>query len=129
MHTPDVERIAQALVENCRNDNARDNIDAFYADDAVSVEPSAQPGDEREKKGIAAIHGKHDFWEQAMEPLENVVEGPFYDGSGRFSVIFRFKVKERASGVVIAMDEVALYTVKDGKIVREEFFYGLQPPS
>ncbi len=26
-------------------------------------------------------------------------------------------------GVPIAMDEICVYTVKDGKIVREDFFY------
>ena len=32
-------------------------------------------------------------------------------------------VTQRESGNRIKMDEVALYTVKDGKIVEERFFY------
>ncbi|MEM0927900.1 MAG: nuclear transport factor 2 family protein [Pseudomonadota bacterium] len=128
-HNADVERIAEALVANCREGKERDNLDAFYAEDAVSVEAMAPPGEDREKKGRAAIHAKHDWWEGAMEPLESSLQGPFYDGGGRFSVIFALKVKERASGNVVDMQEVALYTVEGGKIVREEFFYDLTPPS
>ncbi|MEO1658629.1 MAG: nuclear transport factor 2 family protein [Pseudomonadota bacterium] len=128
-HDATVEKIAEGLVANCRVGKDRDNIDAFYAEDAVSIEAMAQPGDDREKKGRAAIHAKHDWWEGAMESLDGLVDGPFYDGSGRFSVIFRFRVKEKESGNIIDMQEVALYTVEGGKIVREEFFYDLTPPS
>ncbi|MEM6912680.1 MAG: SnoaL-like domain-containing protein [Pseudomonadota bacterium] len=129
MHSVDVERIAEAFLANCRAGKDRDNLDAFYADDAVSVEAMAPPGQAREKKGLVAIHGKHDFWHHAMEELESSAEGPFYDGSGRFSVIFKAQAKDRATGEVIDLHEVAVYTVEDGKIVREEFFYGFPPSS
>lgn len=45
-------------------------------------------------------------------------------GDDRFAVIFDISVKHKESGEVSDMKEVALYTVGDGKIVREEFFYG-----
>ena len=44
-------------------------------------------------------------------------------GDDRFAVIFRSKVKETETGKVSDMEEVGIYTVADGKIVREEFFY------
>jgi ketosteroid isomerase-like protein len=33
-------------------------------------------------------------------------------------------VKVKATGQIMEMDEHALYTVRDGKIVEEKFFYG-----
>ncbi|MEO1041076.1 MAG: SnoaL-like domain-containing protein [Pseudomonadota bacterium] len=128
-HSADVERIAEALVANCRAGRDRDNINAFYADDAVSVEAIAPPGGEREKKGISAIHGKHDFWQDTMEELESSAEGPFYDGAGRFSVIFKAQARDRTSEEIIDLHEVAVYTVEGGKIVREEFFYAFPSSS
>ena len=124
----ELKQIADTLVANCRAGKDRDNLDALYADDAVSVEAMVQPGDDIEKRGLKALHAKHDWWEAQMEPVESKVMGPFYNGPDRFAVIFDFTVKEKASGNVIAMQEVALYHVDHGKIVREEFFYELQPP-
>jgi len=50
------------------------------------------------------------------------VAGP-WPHDDRFIVGFRFDVTMKANGHRFTMEEMALYTVKDGKIVREEFFY------
>ncbi|MBC7975998.1 MAG: nuclear transport factor 2 family protein, partial [Myxococcales bacterium] len=48
-----------------------------------------------------------------------------YPNGDRFAVRFNYDVTHKPSSKRIQMDEVALYTVKDGKIVREEFFYAM----
>ena len=48
--------------------------------------------------------------------------GP-YVGEDEFAVHYDYDVTNRPSGQRIQMTEMALYTVKDGKIVREQFFY------
>ena len=44
-------------------------------------------------------------------------------GQDEFAVRYDFDVTNRPSGQRFQMTEMALYTVRDGKIVRERFFY------
>ncbi|MEM9810773.1 MAG: nuclear transport factor 2 family protein [Pseudomonadota bacterium] len=127
MPSPEFQQLAKDFVAHCREGQEREGLKIFYAEDAVSVEAMAPPGEDREKHGLAAIEGKHDWWESAMEVIEGSVEGPFFNAPDVFAVYFTLKAKEKASGNVMDMQEVGLYHVKDGKIVREEFFYGLEP--
>ena len=127
----DLKRIATTLVMNCRNGDDARNLEDLYAEDAVSVEAFAMPGDDPVRRGRDQIRAKHDWWNANMEiepdsPTgEAMAEGPFYHGNDRFSVIFRLKARDRNSGQVMDMVETATYHVADGKIVREEFFYGV----
>ena len=43
----------------------------------------------------------------------------------RFAVFFRFDLTNKPSQQRLAMEEVGLFTVENGKIVREEFFYSV----
>ena len=116
--------IAQELVAGCRENRARANLDKLYAPDAVSVE-AADMGQGREVSGVEAIKAKHDWWENAMEYLGGDIKGPMPHGEDRFAVIFQVKAREKATGKVSDMEEVGIYTVADGKITREEFFYAM----
>ena len=114
--------IAQELVAGCREDRTRANLDVLYADDAVSVEPEDM-GQGREARGLDAIKAKHDWWESSMEMLDGDIIGPMMHGEDRFAVIFRLKVREKATGSVSEMEEVGVYHLSGGKITREEFYY------
>jgi ketosteroid isomerase-like protein len=114
--------IANELVAGCREDRTRANLDLLYAADAVSVE-AADMGGGRETHGLAGIHGKHDWWDGAFITHGLTVEGPFVHGDDRFAVIFGMDTEDRKTGERSQGREVAVYHVKDGKIVREEFFY------
>jgi ketosteroid isomerase-like protein len=114
--------IADELVAGCRENRTRENLDKLYAPDAVSVEPSDMGG-ERDSVGLAAIHGKHDWWEANFDVLDLKVEGPFLHGDDRFAVIFEMETVNKVSSERGRAREVGIYHVKDGKIVREEFFY------
>lgn len=116
------DEIAQELVAGCREGRAEENLEKLYAPDAVSVE-AMDNGNGRSVQGVAAIRGKHDWWAENFEVLEGTTSDPMPDGAGRFAVIFKMKAKHIPSGEVSDMEEVALYTVTDGKISREEFFY------
>ena len=118
----ELKAIAEELVAGCREGRARENLERLYAPDAVSVE-AADMGNGREATGLDAIRGKHDWWEGAMEVLDSEVVGPMMHGDDRFAVIFRMTAREKASGEVSDMQEVAVYSVAGGKIVREEFYY------
>jgi ketosteroid isomerase-like protein len=50
---------------------------------------------------------------------EAVVAGQF------FSLVMVLDITPKAGGPSFTMEEICLYEVRDGKIVREQFFYPL----
>jgi hypothetical protein len=50
--------------------------------------------------------------------------GP-YPHDNRFAVRFVYDITQKATSNRITMDEVGLFTVDNGKITREEFFYSM----
>ena len=115
--------IADELVAGCREGREAENLEKLYAADAVSIEGADPMGMGREAQGTAAIKGKHDWWNSAFEVLEADVSDPYPHGDDKFAVRFTLKAKSKDNGEVSDMDEIAIYHVADGKIVREEFFY------
>ena len=80
------------------------------------------PGGSRETSGLEAVIGRSAWWVAEQEVHSAKVEGPMVAGS-HFCVRFTLDVTAKSSGNRMAMDELAIYQVKDGKVVREEFFY------
>lgn len=119
----DLKEMAEALVAACREGREAELLDTLYAADVVSVE-AADQGNGRETVGLDGVRGKHAWWEQTFEVLSADVQGPFLHGDDRFAVIFDVEAKARETGAVSAMKEVAVYHVAEGRITREEFFYG-----
>ena len=95
----------------------------YWADGVVSVEPGGPPGMDRVARGKPAVEAKSQWWADNHETQNVEIEGP-YINDDQFTCRFKMKVKVKASGQIMDMDEHALYTVKDGKIVEEKFFYG-----
>ncbi len=120
-----LKEIADELVAGCREGREAENLAKLYAPDAVSVEAADPMGMGREAHGIEAIKGKHEWWENAFEVLEGNVSDPYPHGDDRFGVRFSLKTKNKETGDISEMDELAVYHVEDGKIVREEFFYAM----
>lgn len=114
--------IADQLVEGCRTGGEYANLTALYDRDAVSVEPADYSGTGRETVGLEGIRGKHAWWAETFETHGTQVQGPFVHGDDRFAVIFGIDATNRQTGERVQMQEVAVYHVADGKIVREEFF-------
>lgn len=115
---------AQKLVDYCNASREADALNELYAQDAVSAEAQPMPGaDSPETKGLDGIRGKHDWWYGAHEVHASYCEGPYLHGDDRFSVKFYMDVTNKESGQRMKMSEIGEYTVKNGKIVREEFFY------
>lgn len=117
----DLKEIATELVAGCREGRETANLDKLYAPDAVSVEPM---GEDRETRGRDGIHGKHQWWKENFVVHDARVDGPFPGGESQFAVVFWMDAENKQTGERHEMSEVALYTVADGQITREEFFYG-----
>jgi hypothetical protein len=117
--------VGKKLVELCNQGKNDEAIEALYSHDIVSVEAGAPPGESAEKRGIEAIRGKSKWWFDNHIVHSAKSEGPFPNGD-RFAVRFTYDITAKhMNNLRLVMDEVGLFTVKDGKIVREEFFYSM----
>jgi ketosteroid isomerase-like protein len=119
--------ISDQLVALCRAGRNVEAVETLMSADIVSVEARGDETMPATMTGLEAIRGKNVWWvaNHAIHSAE--VKGPFPNGD-RFSVIFNFVVSPKMgamAGKKVRMEEVALYTVSDGKIVREEFFYDM----
>lgn len=114
--------IANKMIALCRAGKNLEALDTLFADDVVSVEAGAPPGKNREANGLAAVKGKGEWWVANHEVHSALITGP-WPHDDRFIVGFKYDVTNKPSGTRMMMDEVGLYTVRNGKIVREEFFY------
>lgn len=118
--------VANALVAGCREGRERENLEKLYAADCVSAE-AFDNGNGREVQGIPAIMAKHDWFEGEMDVLDMKVSDPMPHGEDRFAVTFEMMGRDKKSGAEYPMNEIAIYTVTNGKISREEFFYAPPP--
>ena len=116
--------VAEELVALCRAGRNDDAIKKFYSDRILSIEPVGSPEMPAELRGIDAVQGKNDWWTANNEVHSAEVNGPFI-GDDQFAVQYTWDVTFKPTGQRIKNTEVALYTVKDGKIVQEQFFYHL----
>ena len=114
--------IAKKYVELCQAHKHDECLDALFAKDAVSVEAGAPPGMERQASGVDAIRAKGKWWVENHEVHKADIAGP-YPHDDRFAVRFTYDVTNKPSGKRFVMDEIGLFTVVNGKIAREEFFY------
>jgi SnoaL-like protein len=108
------------VVELTRQQAWHEAVDELYDKDIVSVEAEGMGGQSPEKRGIEAIHGKAEWWINTMEVHSFEVTGPFV-AHDRFVVKYDVDVTDKNSKNRFQLCEVGVYTVKNGKIVREEF--------
>jgi hypothetical protein len=115
-----VQTVARKFVDLCRQGKNFDVMNTLYAPDIVSVE-----GDGRETAGQAAVIKKSADWVSDKAFNGETVAGPFYNGANpdQFVVYFTLDITPKATGQRITREEVAVYTVKNDKITREQFFY------
>jgi hypothetical protein len=117
--------IGQKLVALCQQGKEEEATNTLYSPKIVSIEAQGQPNMPARQEGIEAIRGKGKWWVENHTIHSRKAEGPWPHGD-RFIVRFTYDVTAKAgpfAGKRMTLDEAALYTVKDGKIVQEEFFY------
>ena len=123
--SPSTSEVGKKLVELCNQGKSREAIETLYSPSIVSIEAQAMPPMPARMEGIAAVKGKAEWWEKNHEVHKGEAKGPWPHGD-RFIVHFNYDVTAKAgpmAGKRFKMEEAALYTVKNGKVVQEEFFY------
>ena len=119
--------VGRKLVDLCRKGKNVEAVNTLYAPDVVSVEVRGDAAMPARMQGIDAIRKKNQWWIDNHTIHSASTDGPYPHGD-RFIVRFKYEVTARAgpmAGKRMKLDEAALYTVKDGKIVQEEFFYDM----
>src|SRR5712664_2626763 len=114
------EEVAKKIMELVRKQAWYEALDTLYDDNIVSVEAYSADGSSPETRGKEGVRGKIDWWVNAMEVHSFDASKPFV-GHDRFVVQYDADVTDKKSKERRKLSEVGVYTVKDGKIVREEF--------
>jgi hypothetical protein len=114
------EQVGQKVVELVRKQAWHEALDTLYDKDIVSVEARTMDGSSPETRGIKGVREKVDWWLENMQVHSFQANGPFV-AHDRFVVQFDADVTDKNSKARRQLSEVGVYTVKNGKIVREEF--------
>lgn len=116
--------IGKEIAALCKQGKHQEAIDRFYSPEIVSIEACSMPGMDRTMKGIQAIKGKNQWWVENHTIHGGSVDGP-YPHDDRFILHFKYDVTPKQTGKRITLDEVGLYSVQNGKVAKEEFFYSM----
>lgn len=95
--------------------------DELFAANALSIEPHDSPG-LRSVEGMPAIKQKGKQFGEMVEEMHGGYTTAPVVGGNFFSVGMGMDCTMKGMGRQ-KMDEIAVYKVKDGKIVSEQFFY------
>ena len=112
--------VANALVEKCRIGQNIAAINELYADHIVSVEPEYSQAPLT--TGLDAVRKKSELWYEMVEEIHSGEVSDALVAGNHFSCTMIMDITMKGMGR-FTMEEVCVYEVKDGKIVREEFFY------
>jgi hypothetical protein len=115
-----IKDIATDLIALCNAGAFLEAGDKYWADDVISLEPM---GPMSETRGKAAVRGKGEWFAANHEMHSFIATGPFIHGD-QFAAHLVADMTFKGTGERRTMDEIALYTVKDGKIVEERFLFG-----
>lgn len=114
-----IQEIANRLVELCRSGQHDKAYTELFSQDAVAIEAQ---GEVKETKGLDALIAKAAGFQEMIEEYHGgsvsdpVIAGNFFSLSMSLDVTYKGQGRSN-------MEEICLYEVKDGKIVKEQFFY------
>ena len=95
----------------------------FWADDVRSIEPHDLPdGIAAEVSGIEAARAKTARWLGSRHIHDLSIDGPFVTGN-QFALFLDMMIAGQPSGADQPFTEIAIFTVRDGRIIEERFFY------
>lgn len=115
----ELQMLCDAVIAHAKSGATSDEPlwDKHYADDFESIE-----ADGMTHKGRAEVKGKHEYWFSAHEVHSFDVLGSFVGHDG-FGIMYEIDVEAKdGSFPRTKMSELAVYTVENGKIIRESFW-------
>ena len=112
--------VATKLVGLCREGKNLEAIETLYHDDVVSHE---MPGYAPEvTQGIKAVHQKNEEWFANLQQFHGAtISDPMVAGN-HFTTHMTLDVTF-GDGNRMEIEELGVYQVENGKVIRERFFY------
>jgi hypothetical protein len=112
--------VASKLVKLCRAGKNVEAIKELYDDRIVSIEPKGSRAEKTE--GKTTVQGKTTQWLDMVEKIHSSKISDPLVSDNYFSVVMDTDVTLKGKGRS-TMKELAVYEVKEGKIIKENFFY------
>jgi len=116
------QEVADRLVKLCRDNKNLEAIDELYAENVVSKEPKGS--DMALTTGKSAVRKKTEEWYEKLETMHKEEISEPLVADGYFSIMMYVDATYKTVGRM-PMSELAVYGVKDGKIISDEFFYAI----
>ena len=120
--------VAGQLVSLCQKGQFKEAIESLYSPEVTSLEACEMPEMPntprmpREMHGLEAARKKAQWWEDNHTVHATTATGPFV-AADKFAVVFSMDATFKPTGQRHTMKEVAVYTVKNGKIPHVEFLF------
>ena len=118
MTTQEVANRFNELAQSGQMDKIQEEL---YDENAVSIEPEKSPG-MQSVEGKEAIKKKGEMFNQMVEEMHGGYSKDPIVAGNHFAVAMGMDCTMKGMGRV-NMEEIAVYEVKDGKIVKEQFFF------
>ena len=87
-----------------------------YVNPPGAIEPGIRRGIEAFNHAVESVFDGWESWQMEPERLTQVGD--------QVAVVVRYRARGRTSGVEVEGRESALFTLRDGKLVRYEWFHG-----
>ena len=114
------QEIADNLVKWCNAGEESKCYEQLYSPDIVSVE--MEGSDNQVARGMEEIAKKGEWWRENFEVHSAKTSDPMV-ADNWFSVRHEMDITHKQSCQRSTMQELGVYEVKNGKIVKEQFFY------
>ena len=120
----EIKEVANRLVELCREGKYTQAHQELYSPNVVSLEPEGTPNQRVE--GMEGLAQRTAAMQGMIKELHGgYTTDPIIAGN-KFSVGMGMDVTMH-NDMRVNMEEICVYTVKDGKITKEEFIYDVMP--
>lgn len=115
------QEVANRMAELFKENKWQQVQDELYAENAVSIEPEHSMALQK-AEGLDAIKKKGEMFQNSIEEMHGgwvsdlIVAGNFITCGMGLDATFKGMGRMK-------MDEVCVYEVKDGKVIKEQFFF------
>ena len=120
--TMTTQQIANRLVDLCRQGDFETVYRELYAPHCVSIEPKGSPMEVCE--GLEAMAAKGKAWNESMQEFHGSSVGDPIVAGDHFSLTMIMEATFKEGGRQ-KMEEICVYEVNNGKVVKEQFFYAM----
>lgn len=110
--------IANKLVDYCRKGQYQECYAELYSPAIQSIEPNGDTA-----TGFEEMAEKGKQWNAGIKEFHSSKCGDPIVSGNYFSVPMSMKITYQGADSPVNFEEMCVYQVKDGKVVKEQFFY------